>query len=185
LPTPGTPRSELTEAERTGQAILRLLAAYAMRLMGADRSRHKLLGFDEAWFLLQDAAGRRLVEHLNRWGRSEFATVVLVTHLISDAQAIDNLIGTRLVFGLESEAEARRALELLRLDPEDAEQRRSLLGFRRGRCLMRDLDGQLAGVQVAPPEEALIAFDTTPRDPDRVAFVLSGSQGGPPSRSDP
>jgi ABC-type nitrate/sulfonate/bicarbonate transport system ATPase subunit len=83
--------------------------SYAMRLLGSDRSRHKLLGFDEAWFLLQDAAGRRLVEHLDRWRRSEFATVVLVTHLISDAQAIDNLIGTGLVFGLESDVEARRA----------------------------------------------------------------------------
>ena len=78
-PLPGTSRAELSEEERIGQAVLRLVAAYAMHLMGSDRTRHKVLGFDEAWFLLGDAVGRRLIEHLNRWARSEFATPILVT----------------------------------------------------------------------------------------------------------
>ncbi len=162
-PLPGTPRTELSEEERIGQAVLRLLAAYAMNLMGTDRSRHKALGFDEAWFLLSDAAGRRLIEHLNRWGRSENATPFLVTHLISDAEELDNLIGTRLVFGMESEKEAVAALQLLRLDPNDEQQRGRLLAFRRGACLMRDLHGRVAAVQVDPGDSALLAaLDTTP-----------------------
>ncbi len=162
-PLPGTPRTELSEEERIGQAVLRLLAAYAMHLMGTDRSRHKTLGFDEAWFLLQDAAGRRLIEHLNRWGRSENATPLLVTHLISDAEELDNLIGTRFVFGMESEHEARAALKLLRLDPDDEQQRRRLLAFRRGACLMRDLEGRIAPVQIDTADPAVLqALDTTP-----------------------
>lgn len=162
-PLPGTPRTELSEEERIGQAILRLLAAYAMHLMGHDRSRHKALGFDEAWFLLSDAAGRRLIEHLNRWGRSENATPFLVTHLISDAEELNNLIGTRLVFGMESDKEAAAALELLRLDPADDRQRQRLLAFRKGACLMRDLHGRVAPVQIDPADPALLeALDTTP-----------------------
>jgi AAA-like domain len=81
---------------------------------------------------------------------------------MSDAQAIDNLIGTRLVFGLESDIEARGALELVRLDPEDVDQRRRLLGFRHGRCMMRDLDDRLAAIQIAPPGELLRRLDTAP-----------------------
>src|SRR5207248_1882964 len=37
-PLPGTPRADLSEEERIGQAMMRLLAAYAMHLMGGDRA---------------------------------------------------------------------------------------------------------------------------------------------------
>jgi hypothetical protein len=161
-PAPGTPREERGEEERVGQAVLRLVAAYAMRLMSEDRARHKVLGFDEAWFLLGDAAGRRLIEHLNRWGRSENATPLLVTHLVSDADELDNLIGARLIFGQESEREARAALALLRLDPDDERLRSRLLSFRRGRCYLRDFEGRVASIQVDPGPELLRALDTTP-----------------------
>jgi hypothetical protein len=140
------------------------MAAYAMQLMGSDRSRHKVLGFDESWFLLQDAMGRRLIEHLNRWGRSEFATPVLVTHLVADAEEVDNLIGARFVFGMESETEAAKALALLRLDADDEALRQRLLSYRRGRCLMRDYDGRVAAIQVDLADPQLVsALDTTPR----------------------
>ncbi len=163
LPTPGTPRGELKERERIGQAILRLVALYAMHLMGGERSEHKALGMDEAWFLLQDADGRRLIEQLARWGRSENATSILVTHLVADAESIDNLIGSRFVFGMESEEEARQALRLLRLDPEDSELRGRLLAFRKGRCLFRDVEGQVATIRIDPGPRLLRALDTTPR----------------------
>jgi hypothetical protein len=161
-PLPGTPRAELSEDERIGQAVLRLVAAYAMHLMGQERSRHKVLGFDEAWFLLQDSMGRRLIEHLNRWARSEFATPILVTHLVADAQEIDNLIGARFVFGMEADSEAEKALALLRLDSTDERLRQQLLQFRRGRCFMRDYEGRTARIQVDPGPELLAALDTTP-----------------------
>ena len=135
-----------------------------MHLMGADRTRHKVLGFDEAWFLLQDATGRRLIEHLNRWGRSENATPILVTHLISDAGELDNLIGTRFVFGVESDSEARAALDLLRLDADDERLRQRLLAYRKGRCLMRDFDGRVGAVQIElTGDDMLAVLDTTPR----------------------
>jgi hypothetical protein len=168
-PLPGTPKSELSEDERIGQAVLRLLAAYAMRLMSSDRTRHKVLGFDEAWFLLQDAAGRRLVEHLNRWGRSEFATPILLTHLIADVEEIDNLIGARFIFGQESESEAAKALALLRLDADDERLRQRLLSYRAGRAMFRDYDGRVAAIGVDPGAELLDAFDTTPGERDGSA----------------
>lgn len=163
-PTPGTPRAELKERERIGQAVLRLVALYAMHLMGGDRSEHKVLGFDEAWFLLQDAEGLRLIEQLSRWGRAENATPVLITHLVADAEGIDNLIGSRFVFGMESEEEAQKALRLLRLDPEDHDLLQRLLAFRKGRCLFRDTEGQLVTMRIDPGADLLAALDTTPRE---------------------
>ena len=73
-PVPGSPRADYTQEERIGAAVLRLVAIYAMNLMGGDKRRHKVLGFDEAWFLMQDSIGRRLIEQLDRWGRAENAT---------------------------------------------------------------------------------------------------------------
>jgi hypothetical protein len=177
---PGTPKQDLSEEERIGQTVLRLLAGYAMHLMGGDRSAHKTLAFDEAWVLLGDSAGRRLLDHLARWGRSENATVLLATHLISDAEELDNLIGTRLVFGMESEPEARAALELLRLDPDDERLRRRLTGYRRGRCMMRDLSGRVGALQVHIPPELLNVLDTTPRaapdaEPQRTELPETGA----------
>src|SRR2546423_168589 len=119
------------------------------------------MGFDEAWFLLEDAPGRRLIEHLNRWGRSEFATPILVTHLISDAEELDNLIGARFMFGFESDQEARAALRVLRLDENDDRLRQRLLAYREGRCLLRDLDGRVGAIRVQPPPDVPAA----PRPP--------------------
>jgi hypothetical protein len=172
-PAPGTPKEDLSEEERIGRAVLRLVAAYAMHLMGTDRSVHKTLGFEEAFFLLEDAAGRRLLDNLCRWGRSENATVVLVAHFIRDAEELDNLIGYRLMFGMESDAEARAALALLRLDADDQRLRRRLLSYRKGRCMMRDLHGRVSALQVYMPDELLSVLDTTPaeREPAPAAAV--------------
>jgi hypothetical protein len=176
-PLPGTPRAELSEEERIGRAVLRLVCAYALYLMGADRSRHKVLGFDEAWFLLEDATGRRLVEHLNRWGRSEFATPILAAHLVSDAEGLDNLLGARFVFGMESEREAERALRMLRLDADDERLRQRLLSFRRGRCLFRDYEGRTAQIQIDLADPELLALlDTTPTQADPTGEAEADSE---------
>ncbi len=119
-PEPGVTRAEYSTQEKLGVAILRLVAMYAMTLAGGERKVHKVLGFDEAWFLLQEnSVGRSLIEQISRWGRAENATPILITHLIADAVEIDNLIGPRFVYGFESEDEARKALRLLRLDDRD------------------------------------------------------------------
>ncbi|MDX6648287.1 MAG: hypothetical protein QOJ97_238 [Solirubrobacteraceae bacterium] len=168
LPLPGTAAADFSEQERIGQAVLRLTAAFAMRLVSGDRSRHKAIGFDEVWFLIRDAQGRRLIEHLNLWGRSENATPILVAHFISHAEEIDNLLGVRFTFGFESEADAATALRLVRRDPENSRLREQILGYRLGQCLMSDLDGRVEPVQIDPGAELLRILDSTPRRPRRA-----------------
>src|SRR3954467_362562 len=138
------------------------MIALAMRILSTDRSRHKVVGFEEAWFLLQEPAGQRLIEHLNRWGRSEFATPVLVTHLLAEAEQIDNLIGARFIFGQESEAEAIKGLRLLRLDRDDDRLVQRLLSYRKGLAMFRDYEGRVAPIRVDPGPRLLEDLDTTP-----------------------
>lgn len=163
LPLPGTPRAEMTSEERTGQALLRLLATYAAQLMSTDTSRHKVLLFDEAWMLLGDAAGRALVQRINRLCRSQNATPILITQALDDIGDLDNLLGALFCFGVETENEARLVLQLLGIDPEDSALRTRLQGFRRGRCLMRDYDGRVGAVQIDLSDQDLLAvLDTSP-----------------------
>jgi hypothetical protein len=163
LPLPGTPRSEMTSEERAGKAILRLLAAHALQLMGSDWACHKLLVFDEAWMLLADATGRALVQRINRLCRAQNATPILATQVLADVADLEELIGAYLCFGVETDAEARRALELLHLDADDRQLRAQLQAFRRGRCLFRDYDGRVAPMQVDVADPTLLAaLDTTP-----------------------
>ena len=170
LPAPGIARVDYDQAERLGVATLKLIAAYAMRLVSGDRSVHKVVLFDEAWFLLASRDGRRLIDRLNRLGRAENATLILATQQLTDVGEIENLIGTRLIFGQETAAEARRALELLGLDAEDRTLVERVRGYRRGRCLMRDIDDRVAELQIEPVHEHVLAIlDTSPGRPARAA----------------
>jgi len=164
LPDPRASRETYTRSERVSVATLALVAAYALRLVSTERSRHKVVLLDEAWFLLASPQGRTVINRLVRLGRAFNATVLLATQRLEDLGDLSDLVGTYLIFGQESDAEAARALALIGLDPGD----RGLVGrlreFRRGRCLMRDLDGRVGEVQIDPVDPALLAaFDTTPK----------------------
>jgi hypothetical protein len=162
LPLAGTARSELLEEERTSLAVLRLLAAYALRLCASDTKRHSVLAMDEAWVLTSDAQGRALLERISRLGRSQNITQILATQMLGDAAELEPLVGALFAFGVETEVEARRTLELLRLDPDDETATQRLLGYREGRCYLRDFAGQVAPVQIDPPPWLLGVLSTTP-----------------------
>jgi hypothetical protein len=174
LPLPGTPRSELLEEERVGRAVLHLLAVYALSLTSRDRRRHSVLGIDEAWVLLADGAGRALIDRISRQGRAMNVVPLLATQVIGDAGELEDLIGAVFSFGVESEREARAALRLLQLDDDDPELVQRLLGFRRGRCFMRDYGGRVSPVQVDLVDaELLDTLDTTPDRGEEPATVTA------------
>ena len=163
LPDPGASRHTYTRAERVSVATLSLVAALALRLVSGERSRHKVVLLDEAWFLLASTQGRTLLNRLVRLGRSQNATILLASQRLADLGDLSELVGTYFLFGQDSPAEAARGLELIGLDPEDAALRSRLTEYRRGRCLMRDLDGRVGQVQVDLVfDELLAALDTTP-----------------------
>lgn len=177
-PLPGTRRSELQEDERISQAIVRLLAAYALRLCSEDEATHSVLALDEAWALLTDSQGRALMDRLSRMGRSMNITPILASQIVGDAGELENLVGSYFAFGVETEGEAERALALLRLDADDELLRSRLIGFRAGRCYFRDVDGRVVPMRIDPEPELLAALDTTPRAAGHGSAVADAG-GGP------
>jgi hypothetical protein len=161
-PLPGTSRSELQEDERISQAVLRLLAAYALRLCASDETTHSVLALDEAWALLTDSQGRALMDRLSRMGRSMNITPILASQIVADADDLEQLVGSYFAFGVETEGEAERALALLRLDADDEVLRQRLIEFRAGRCYFRDVDGRVVPMRIDPEPDLLAALDTTP-----------------------
>ena len=162
LPEPGVARETYTRAERVSVATLSLVAALALRLVSTDRARHKVVILDEAWFLLASVQGRALINRLVRLGRAHNATVLLVTQRLDNVGGIADLVGTWFMFGQESDAEATRTLELIGVEPTPARVGQ-LREARAGRCLMRDLQGRVAEIQIDPADPDLLhALDTTP-----------------------
>jgi DNA helicase HerA-like ATPase len=162
LPEPSAARDTYTRAERVSVATLSLVAAYALQLISGDRSRHKVVGLDEIWFLLASPQGRQIINRLVRLGRAFNATLLLGTHRIGDLGDLADLIGVVLVFGQDSDDAASAALRFIGLEPT-----RELVGLvrelRAGRCLMRDLSGRVGEVQVDLVYPHLLqAFQTTP-----------------------
>jgi hypothetical protein len=179
LPQPGTPRGEFQENERVSQAILSLVASYALRLCARDKKRHAVLAIDEAWSLLESSAGRALLSRISRLGRSQNLTPILASQIVGDAEQLEPLVGTYFAFGVETEAEARRALTLLGLDRDDDVMVNRLLNYRAGRAFMRHFDRLQAPMRVDPTERLLRAFDTTPQREDLLPHP------GPQEESEP
>lgn len=166
-----TVRSEMGQGQRHGRAVLQLVALYAMRILGEERERLKVLSFDEASFLSQDAVGQQLLDTLARWGRSELAVPILSTQLIGDVENQDNLIGHWFLFAMRSPEHAARGLELLHLDPDDHRLIENLTEhYRAGRALYRDLRGRCEEIQVDLADRGLLErLSTTPAEEETVA----------------
>jgi hypothetical protein len=166
LPDPRASRDTYTRTERVSVATLSLVAAYTLRLISHDRSRHKIVLLDEATFLLESPQGRQIVNRLIRQGRALNATVLLGTQLPGDLGDLAELIGTYLIFGQDSEHAARRALGLIGLEKASDHLLRRVQAFREGRCLMRDLDGRTGELQVdLVYPDLLAALATSPPAP--------------------
>ncbi len=118
LPDPGASRETYTRAERVCVATLTLVAAQALRLVSGNRERHKIVLLDEAWFFLGSAQGRALLNRLVRLARAFNATVLVATQRLADLGELSELFGVYLVFGQETEAEARAGLAQIGLDPD-------------------------------------------------------------------
>lgn len=158
-----TVRSEMSQSQRHGRAVLQLVALFAMKILGEERDQLKLLSFDEASFLTEDALGQQLLDTLARWGRSELAIPILSTQLLGDVADQDNLIGHWFLFAMKSHDHAIRALETLELDSTGPLVTALTERYRGGRALYRDLHGRCEEIQVDLGDDGLLeGLSTTP-----------------------
>lgn len=160
-----TVRSEMTQSQRHGRAVLQLVALYAMRILGEERERMKILAFDEASFLTEDALGQQLLDTLTRWARSELAVPILSSQLLGDVDEQDNLIGHWFLFAMKSRDHAVRALDALELDASGPLADALTEHYGGGRALYRDLVGRSEEIQIDLGRQGLLeALSTTPSE---------------------
>ncbi len=153
-PSPGRRASEHSQAERVGEQIVRLIAMFAMHLMGAERERLKIFSFDEGWRLLGDPVGRTLLVSLQRMGRSELA-VPIISHAArhrhaarASASRSRTCSGRRSCSGCAPTRRRAARCSCSGLDPDDRRMRQTLLELDAGRCLLRDHHGRVEAIQV-------------------------------------
>lgn len=162
LPEPGGP---MGEHERASVAIMKLLTAWAMTKISGDRSMHKTIILDEAWYLLGTADGRAWLAQLNRMARYWNATLLLLSQLVneSDLGDIDDLIGQRVAFGVKTDNQARAALLMMGM-PITRRRIGEFRKMRKGLGFIRDLDDQVAKFQGEVVfTDWLDALDTSPQ----------------------
>ncbi len=165
LPDAGTPKAELSPEERTGRALLRLLAVQALDLARSDRDQHKVLVLEEVSQLIGDVVGLSLIKRIVKLCRGQNGTPILIDQLMEGVEAIVDLVGCFFAFGVQSKHEAARVIDRLGLDPEDASLLAQQQSFRQGRCLMRDYEGRVGAVQIDLVDPRLLrALNTTPSD---------------------
>lgn len=148
LPDADVMAADYSTIERVSVATLQLVASFALRLVRGDRSAHKVLFLDDAQFLLASRSGRALVDRISTMSRALNVTLYIMAQRLLRVGDVENLAGVRMMFGQESEHDARVALELIGLDPNDQRLVDRIMSFRDGRCFLRDLRRRVGEVQV-------------------------------------
>lgn len=128
--------------------------------------RPRFIVIDEAWALTRTTEGRNLIFEIDRLSRSAFCVPILITQSASDLGKDAELTGrmsTRFVFRQESTAEARQCLKFLGYEEPPTWLIELLQNLPTGQCLMMDVHGRLAHIQIDQTSEELSElFDTRP-----------------------
>lgn len=165
LPTADLEPENYGYTNRLAVSVMYLLSTYARRLMlSMNKSQPKAIYIDEAWAITSTPQGAKLIPEIARMGRSHNTALVLVTQNAGDLmkEAVTNSIST--VFGFRStiKGEIDNVLTLLNADVHDGH-RATVRELYDGECLMKDIDGRIARVQVSDWNKTLKeAFDTNP-----------------------
>ncbi|REF36546.1 ATP-binding protein [Thermasporomyces composti] len=121
--------------------------------------RPQMLFIDEAYSVASTGEGRDLISFVLKQGRAFNIGIVLITQQAGDLAKIEsedldakatgtNQIHTVFAFRHHSDADAAQTLQLLNRPAGDRQMIETLKSLRDGECVMRDVDGELASVEV-------------------------------------
>ena len=146
LPSPGSNDNK----SRLSTGILFLLTDFVRRLMLNNSSKNpKTLVIDEAWSILQTAAGAQVVKDVVLLGRSKNMATILVTQNNSHLKELDieSTIATRFAFA-SSEKEAISIVKDMQLPSQEGFEG-IITELGRGECLMKDWQKRYSTVQIS------------------------------------
>ncbi|MFA9270973.1 MAG: ATP-binding protein [Baekduiaceae bacterium] len=165
VPARGVSRAEYEPLERQGAALTKLIALLGMGVMSRFPDRQKFMCFDEARLLLDDPAGRRMIDSAQRLGRSKQVVPVIATQYAADVGlergSVGALFGSVWAFRAVDEDDARKQCELLGIEPDAATLQRQTQ-LERGQATVRDHRGQVETIQVVLPDSLRQRVETNP-----------------------
>jgi len=165
LPNASTQPEDYSYENRLAVSVMYLLTRYARQLMlNMNKNYPKAICIDEAWAITSTPQGAKLIPEIARMGRSHNTALVLVSQNASDlmAESVTNSLSTKFAFRSTIPAEVDSVLELMGLSQEEGFQG-YIRGLETGQCLMQDVDGRVAAIQIDNWDKELMrAFDTNP-----------------------
>jgi hypothetical protein len=172
LPSAASKPDDYSYENRLAVSVMYLLTRYARRLMlNMDKSHPKAICIDEAWAITSTPQGAKLIPEIARMGRSHNTALVLVSQNAGDlmAESVTNSISTKFAFRSTIPGEINDVLDLMGLEGDQGFQS-SVRDLRNGECLMQDVDGRVARVQVdAWNRELFEVFNTNPETRGKTA----------------
>lgn len=161
---------DLTEDERISQAIQSVVAAAAFQMASSHRMEDdkpfKMLGFDEAWRLLSNPGGTRLLNYIIREGRSQRVAAFILTQAWKDLENVDVKEHLRIKFigRNRDEQDIVAALRDMNVDP-DPEIVRMVTQFKAGHFVFCDHRGNVGPIRYdVVPKHWLEKLDTSAPD---------------------
>jgi len=186
LPSAATRSEDYSYENRLAVSVMYLLTRYARRLMlNMNKSHPKAICIDEAWAITSTPQGAKLIPEIARMGRSHNTALVLVSQNAGDlmSESVTNSLSTKIAFRSSIPQEIDDVLTLFGLDL-DQNYQYVIRGLRNGECVMQDVDGRVARVQVDAWDEMLKqTFDTNPETRGKTSSApigdsSSGDGGG-------
>lgn len=169
LPSNQKSQSSYSEMERLSVSIIQLVTQLVLNVMTkVPKTVNKTLFIDEAWAVFNNEHGRKMIDEVALLGRSLNMAFILATQSPAHIQnadgktSLDNTISTRIAFKNRSEDDNRITIDSMNL-PRNAGFEGLLKILQTGQCLMKDVQGQFAFVDILLPEGWLKIFDTTPK----------------------
>jgi hypothetical protein len=165
LPNASTGVDDYSYENRLAVSVMYLLTRYARQLMlSMDKSHPKAICIDEAWAITSTPQGAKLIPEIARMGRSHNTALVLVSQNASDLmeESVTNSLSTKFAFRSTIPAEVDSVMDLFGLAKDQGFQA-SVRNLGNGQCLMQDVDGRVAAIQIDNWDKKLMeTFDTNP-----------------------
>jgi len=163
----GLPRAHGTSSSANiARGIIYLVTRLGFQMLEETTERDPVKGWrpqmlfvDEAYSVASTGEGRDLISFVLKQGRAFNIGIVLITQQAGDLVRIEsedldakaagtNQIHTVFAFRHQSDADAAQTLPLLNRAPDDRSMIETLKSLRDGECVMRDVDQELASVEV-------------------------------------
>ncbi|MBH8608735.1 ATP-binding protein [Thermoactinomyces sp. CICC 10521] len=149
------------EDYRLNMSLFMAIADFARRFVNQRTNVPRSVLFEELHAINQASEGQQVLRELVRTCRSKNADLKMVIHNMRDlrigsefkgdgedgGEEIRSNLGYRFVFRMGDDAEAKKACELLGIEPND-ENVAHIRNLRTGEWLMADLEGRVAKVQL-------------------------------------